>query len=47
MLTQSYNSAAAPRRQRNRLIRKGFVFGRGWIQVKGIEGRPASERRVR
>ncbi len=44
---QSYDSAAAPRRQRRRLLRKGFVFGRGWIQVRGIEDPPSGERRVR
>jgi hypothetical protein len=47
VLIQSYDSAAAPRQQRRRLIRKGFVFGRGWIQVEGIKDTPSRERRVR
>jgi hypothetical protein len=41
------HSAAAPRRQRGRLFRKGFVFGRRWFQAKGIEDPPSREPRVR
>lgn len=47
VLCQSYDSAAAPRGQRKRLIRKSYVFGRGWIQVEGIKAPPSRERRVR
>ncbi|WP_037305601.1 hypothetical protein [Amycolatopsis orientalis] len=46
-LSQSYIPALAPREQRRRLLRRGFVFGRGWRQVKGIEEPPSHERRVR
>ncbi|EME63349.1 hypothetical protein [Amycolatopsis decaplanina] len=47
VLSQSYNPAVAPRGQRKRLVRGGFVFGRGWTQVKGVKDPPSHERRVR
>ncbi len=35
-LAQSYEGGLAPRGQERRLIRAGFVHGRGWIQTAGL-----------